>query len=137
MRAGYIKVEWRKTLVKSTIILLIFSLFLEITDVVNYLIFVAVWYGFVGIYTFWKTSFKYNIGQKEIEICGLLTRKRISYSSIKDLFVSQGFLAKRFHCGSIYIVTKNGVNIIRDVKEPERIYTEIANIINRNNKSIE
>ncbi|WP_210433932.1 PH domain-containing protein [Acidianus brierleyi] len=62
----------------------------------------------------------------KIVIKSPLKQKIIKYAEISDEFISSGFLAKRFNCGSIYLIlNKNTVNIIKDVENPEKIEDEI------------
>ncbi len=70
----------------------------------NYLIFIAISIFLVLCYMVAKWSARYQIGTSGVTITPLLrAEKIIPYSEIESLAVGQGFLAKRFHCGSIYI----------------------------------
>ncbi|MBP1357388.1 MAG: PH domain-containing protein [Sulfolobus sp.] len=117
----------KKTVVKGTIVLLIFSSVLEISPqkIINYLIFVGVWYLTLLAYILWKRSYIYCIDSDNIHIKGILTERYIRYSDISEAFVSQGFLAKRFKCGSVYLITPRRVEIIKDIQDPEKVYQEI------------
>jgi hypothetical protein len=123
-----------KTIIKGTIVIAIFSLFLKINShtIFNYLIFLSIAYFSLLLYMFWKRSHIYEITDNEILIKSPLNKKIINYSEIDDEFVSSGFLARRFNCGSIYIISKKrNVNIIRDVENPENIENEIRKHILR------
>ncbi|WP_243679793.1 hypothetical protein [Vulcanisaeta souniana] len=62
-----------KTIIKGTIILIIFSLFLNIipSKVINYIIFVILWYILLGAYVLWKQMHTYCINENHITIKGL------------------------------------------------------------------
>lgn len=127
MHVGCLRPTIKKTVVKGTILLLIFSSVLEISPqkIINYLIFVGVWYLTLLAYILWKRSYIYCIDSDNIHIKGILTERYIRYSDISEAFVSQGFLAKRFKCGSVYLITPRRVEIIKDIQDPEKVYQEI------------
>lgn len=109
-----------RILVESTIFLLIFSLFLEISNVVNYLIFVGVWYILVLAIVGWFKSQMYCIDGDIITVSTLLSKRRIRVNEARDIFVSQGPIAKRLKCGSIYFIMKDGKAIVLyDISDPE------------------
>ncbi|ADN50762.1 PH domain-containing protein [Vulcanisaeta distributa] len=115
----------RKTVIKGTIVLAIFSLFLEITPsrIINYIIFVILWYVLLSIYILWKQRHEYCIEDKLITIRGLTGVRTVDLRQVVDCFISQGILAKHFNCGSIYLVLQNGkVIIIRDIPQPNTYY---------------
>lgn len=117
-----------KTIIKGTIIIAIFSIFLKINShtIFDYLIFLAIAYFSIFLYILWKRSYTYEIMDDKIVIKSPLKQKIIKYSEISDEFISSGFLAKRFNCGSIYLIlNKNTVSIIKDVENPEKIEDEI------------
>lgn len=49
----------------------------------------------------------------------------VSLENVDNLFVSQGPLAKRFHCGSVYLVLGKDVKRIWDVSFPQEMEQEI------------
>lgn len=126
-----------KTLIKGTIVLVIFSLFLDIvpSKIINYVIFVILWYILLGAYILWKRTHKYCINENHIIIRELIKVRSIKTSEIIDCFISQGILAKRFNCGSIYLVLKgNRVIIIRDIPQPNTYYNILCkDLVSKNN----
>lgn len=133
---GCLRPTVKKTVVKGTILLAIFSTVLEISPqkIINYLIFVALWYLTLLGYIMWKRSYIYCIDDDNINIRGPLTNRFIKYNDIKEAFVSQGFLARRFRCGSVYLVTSRRIEIIKDIEEPQNVLDEIEKL-RKNDKS--
>jgi membrane protein YdbS with pleckstrin-like domain len=136
-----------KTFFKGLIAIGVFSLFLEVnpSNIVNYFIFLAISIGLVLAYMGAKRSVKYTISATTLSIAALFrAEKIIPYTEIEGLTVSQGILAKRFHCGSIYIqlggarkgsfisFTGGMAESLRDVKNPSEIYDRIASALNPN-----
>ncbi|BFH73029.1 PH domain-containing protein [Sulfurisphaera javensis] len=112
-----------KTIVKGTIIIFIFSLFLDISRLISFLIFLGIVFTTLFLYAFWKRIHTYIFDENGIIIQTPFSRKFISYSIIDDAFISVGFLAKRFHCGSVYLILKTKkVEIIRDIPNPDEIF---------------
>jgi uncharacterized membrane protein YdbT with pleckstrin-like domain len=131
--------EITKTLIKGIIPLAILSLFLNIApNLGNYFIFVALWFGVLGLYMLVKRNSKFMIGEDDIMVKRVLGKsKTISYRDILDMSVSQGILAKKFKCGSVYLILrqgKGGVNLmgggnaerLDDVPSPEYVYDLIS-----------
>jgi hypothetical protein len=118
----------RKTVIKGTILLVILTPFLEITPskIINYLIFVAIWYALLSVYMVWKRSYTYCIDDYAITIKGLYRERKIEKSQISDCFISQGFLARYFNCGSIYVIVKGRVVILRDIPAPDAYYNVVC-----------
>ena len=129
-----------KTFVKGLIAIGVFSLFLEVnlSNLRNYLIFVAISLVLVLFYMGAKWSSRYVIGPTSLSILQFLrAEKIIPYTEIEAISVSQGILAKRFHCVSLYIQLserKKGSYIslsgqmaetLRDIKNPEEVYEKI------------
>ncbi|MEM3939732.1 MAG: PH domain-containing protein [Saccharolobus sp.] len=126
--AGCTKPTGRRILVEGTIILLIFSLFLEITNIINYLIFVAIWYTILFFLVLWFKSYTYCVIKNEIIINSLFSKKRIELHNLKDAFISQGPIAKRLKCGSIYIIPENGkIAVLVDIENPQIFLEKIQN----------
>jgi len=136
-----------KTFVKGLIAIGVFSLFLQVnsSNLVNYFIFVLISIALVFCYMGAKWSAKYTIGETALSIAPLFrAQKIIPYMEIEGLTVSQGILAKRFHCGSIYVqlvgkrkgsyvsFTGGMAETLRDVKNPAEIYERIASAMNPN-----
>jgi hypothetical protein len=128
-----------KSIFKGTIALAVFSLFLQINaqTLLDYLSFVALFYVLLGAYVLQKRSSTYFLGQEGIEMKSLLRAPRnVSYSDIESLSISQGILAKRFNCGTVYLnLTHKGGKIkvlgggsaeaIRDIQNPKALLQEI------------
>jgi hypothetical protein len=129
-----------KTFVKGAIGIALFSIFLEVnaSNIVNYLIFVLVSFLLVALYSLYKRSSNYKLGDEALIITRpLRASRRVRYADIADLSVSQGILARRFHCGTVFVIMKSGrgsyavagggfAEALRDVKEPAKVYDEIA-----------
>ncbi|QIW22731.1 PH domain-containing protein [Sulfolobus sp. S-194] len=112
-----------KTIVKGTILILIFSLFLDFYKIFDFILFLLIIYSLLFLYIIWKRMHTYEFSESEIIIKTPFSSKKIMYSSIDDAFFSIGFLAKRFHCGSIYLILKDRkVEIIRDIPNPEEAF---------------
>lgn len=128
-----------KTFIKGIIALAVFSLFLNIaSNIANYFIFLGLSLGLLGLFMLVKRGSKFLIGQNNIMIKRALGKsKTISYQDILDMSVSQGILAKKFDCGSVYMILKKGrggVNLmgggtaerLEDVAKPNYIYDIIS-----------
>jgi len=128
-----------KSILKGSIALVVFSLFLQ-TDpetLIDYISFVVLFYLLLGAYVYQKRSSTYVLGQAGIESKSLFRAPRdVKYADIDSLSLSQGILAKRFHCGTIYLNLKHGAGkikilgggsaeAIRDVPNPEKVIAEI------------
>jgi hypothetical protein len=132
-----------KTLVKGTIGIAVFSLFLEVnpSNLVNYLVFLGISYLILAVYMLLKRSTVYQIDSDKIRI------KRpfrgdisVPYENVLGLSCSQGMLAKRFGCGTVYIELKRGkgthralaggaVLALKDVPRPVEVCNEISNMV--------
>ncbi|WP_252900613.1 PH domain-containing protein [Vulcanisaeta sp. JCM 14467] len=79
----------------------------------------------------WKRVHEYCIESNSIKVRGFTGIKTIDLGQVIDCFVSQGILARRFNCGSIYLILRNGkVIIMRDVPQPNVYYEIICKGIN-------
>ena len=136
-----------KSFVKGLIAIGIFSVFLEVnpSNILNYLLFVLISVVLVFCYMGAKWSVRYVISPDGISISPLLrAEKVIPYSEIEGLSIGQGFLAKRFRCGSIYLqlgqrrkgsyisLAGGTAETLRDVKSPAEVYERIASAMNPN-----
>jgi membrane protein YdbS with pleckstrin-like domain len=136
-----------KTFIKGLIAIGVFSIFLEVnpSNLVNYFIFLLISVSLVLCYMGAKWSTRYVLGTAGISVQALMrAEKFIPYSDIEGLTISQGILARRFHCGSIYLqlsgkrkgsyVSLMGgmAETLRDVKDPAIIYGRIASSMNPN-----
>lgn len=100
-----------KTLLKGAILVAVFSLFLDInpSTFVNYLVFLGLSVAVISIFALAKRSSSFELGEDEIVVRRFLSKeKRILYPDIVDLSIAQGVLAKRFGCGSVFLVLKSG-----------------------------
>ncbi|ARM75428.1 PH domain-containing protein [Acidianus manzaensis] len=130
-----IKSTIKKTILKGAILILIFSIFLEVSKVIDFLIFLGLSFSLLLAYALYKKIYTYEIDDNNIKIKSPFEKKIIPYNSIEDYFTSVGFLAKKFNCGSIYLILKNNkVEILKDIPNPEKIEEEITKFItNKNN----
>lgn len=120
--------ELKKTIIKGSILIGVFSIFLNINPktLFNFLIFLLMAFLMLIMYALWKKAYLYEISEDGIIIKSPYSKKLIKYNVIDDYFVSSGLLARKFNVGSIYIILKSGkVEIIRDVKFPENVEAEI------------
>jgi membrane protein YdbS with pleckstrin-like domain len=120
--------ELKKTIIKGSILIGVFSIFLNINPktLSNFLIFLLMAFLMLIMYALWKKAYLYEISEDGIIIKSPYSKKLIKYNIIDDYFVSSGLLARKFNVGSIYIILKSGkVEIIRDVKFPENVEAEI------------
>ncbi len=128
-----------KTLIKGVIAIAVFSLFLEIaSNLLNYLIFLALSFAMVGLYMLIKHGSKFMIGEDNIQIKRIFGKSNtVSYQDIYDISVAQGILARRFGCGSVYMILKRGrggVNLmgggtaekLEDVPDPNHVFELIS-----------
>ncbi|MQL54359.1 PH domain-containing protein [Acidianus ambivalens] len=120
--------ELKKTIIKGSILIGVFSIFLNINPktLFNFLIFLLIAFLMLIMYALWKKAYLYEISEDGIIIKSPYSKKLIKYNVIDDYFISSGLLARKFNVGSIYIILKSGkVEIIRDVKFPENVEAEI------------
>ena len=132
-----------KTLLKGTIGLAVFSVFLEVnaSNFVNYLIFLAASYAMLLVYMLYKRSAVYRVGDNGIRVRGPFGKDiEVAYENVQGLSYSQGMLAKRFGCGTVYIELKRGKGThrtlagepvlgLRDVPRPVEVYNAISSMI--------
>lgn len=133
LRAGYIRPTVKKTIVKGTIAVAIFSLFMKITpsNINAYLMFLVIWYSFLVLYILWKKSYKYQFNGNSITFITPLKSFTVSLENVDNSFVSQGPLAKRFYCGSVYLILGKDVKRIWDVSFPQEMEQEIRRYIGK------
>ncbi len=122
-----------KTTIKSVIALLAFSAVLEINskNLNNYLIFVGVWMLLTVLYELYKYSTRYLLREDGVEIVSPLRKKFISYSSINDAFLTTGFLQKRFHLSSVYMIQGKVAIAMRDLVHGESVLNQIEDHLGR------
>jgi hypothetical protein len=130
----------KKSLLKATIAIAVFSLFLEISpnNLIDYFTFLAIFYALAGAYIVFKHGTKYVLDDAGITISPLMRAQRlVEYHDIAELSYSQGMLARRFHCGTVFMLLKSGKGRVRvmgggsgeamkDVHEPQFIIEEIS-----------
>ncbi|GGM67735.1 hypothetical protein GCM10007108_02210 [Thermogymnomonas acidicola] len=113
-----------KTLIKGTILVAIFSIFLDISrrTFISYLEFLGVTYLLLAIYIWWKTTVRVIINSDQVEVKSFLSTKRFRISDIQDLFYNQGILQRKFDLISIYVITKRGNILIKDLRDGRHVY---------------
>ncbi|MEM0134132.1 MAG: hypothetical protein QXU18_02740 [Thermoplasmatales archaeon] len=127
----------KKTLVKATILIAIFSLFLEITwqKIFSYLIFLSIYYILLFLYIKIKQSIKFEIKQDYIFIDRKFLSITLPYSEIITVFTVSGFLQRLFKLDSVYIISKKGNYVLKDLEngcEVENLIKErIIAIVNK------
>lgn len=121
-----------KTLLKGTILLLLFSLFLEIgpNSILNYLEFVLIWYILLFIYIRIKLSNRYVAGEESIQTFNMFGGKTLKYDAINLVFVRVGFLQKRFGLSTVFIISTRFNVLIRDVENGQNIADKINKKLN-------
>lgn len=141
--AKALKSNVTKSIVKGTIGLAVFSLFLEVSpsNFVNYLIFLGISYAILLVYVLFKRSAVYRVDESGISVERPFRAKiSVTYENVQGLSYAQGMLAKRFGCGTVYIELKKGrgthrtmeggaVLGLRDVPRPGDLYKEISDMI--------
>ncbi len=127
-----------KTLIKITILILIFSVFLEIDyrNLLSYFIFLGVFYLFGFLYIFYKMSYKVSTDDQFIYIKTLFSTHQINYNTIKDFFSNEGYLQRKFNLMSIYIITYHKNYLLKDLPDAEKIYRDIEIELKANNISV-
>ena len=122
-----------KTTLKSVLALLVFSTVLEISakNLTDYLIFVGIWFAMTFAYEAYKYSSKFDLTTEGIQITTFFKKSLIYYFNIKDAFIIEGFLQKRFALSSVYIVTARGAIGIRDTENGKELLNEIEEHIGR------
>ncbi|HXW37349.1 MAG TPA: PH domain-containing protein [Nitrososphaerales archaeon] len=110
-RALVLRPAVSKTFLKGLIAIGAFSIFLQINPATftNYLIFLALSVGLVSVVVALKHQTKIEIGDESLTVKRLFRPKSIvRYLDILDISVSQGMLARRFDCGTVFMLLKSG-----------------------------
>ncbi|MHB8359206.1 MAG: hypothetical protein ACYDCP_06890 [Thermoplasmataceae archaeon] len=117
----------KKTIVKGTILLMAFSLFLEIRPgkIIDYLIFVFVYYLLLIIYIALKSSYRFSISQDGLHADLKFRRINLKYEGIIDVFENSGFLQRKFNLSTVYVIHKGGNIVIKDVENGKEIEQKI------------
>ena len=124
-----------KTFIKGIVAIAVFSLFLEINPatIVNYLIFLALSIGLLGVFVMFKRRTVFEFGDDFLIVKRFLSKpKYIRYDDVDGTSLSQGFLAKRMNCGSVFLILKKGsgnskivgggsAERLEDIPQPQRI----------------
>ena len=132
-----------KSLIKATFGIAVLSLFLKIgpSTYVNYLLFLGLAYACIGAYMYNKGYTTYTLGDTGISIKKRFGREMsVAYSNIQGLAYSQGMLARRFKCGTVYVELKKGrgthrsfegvsVMILKDVPDPIGLIKELEDLM--------
>ncbi len=116
-----------KTTIKSVIALLVFSAVLEINakNIVDYLIFVVLWFAMTVVYEFYKYTSTHLLTDEGVQMKTIFKTRLVYYFNIRDAFIVEGFLQRRFGLSSVYVVTPKGAIGIRDVKDGRILLNEI------------
>ena len=120
-----------KTAIKATILIAIFSIFLEVTpkNFLNYLIFLSVSYGLVVIYILWKRNFKFTITDSDIEVRNFMVYHKILSRNISEVFATRGYLQRKFGLESIYIISKGRNLLIKDKPLNNDIHRDLKKLV--------
>jgi Bacterial PH domain len=133
-----------KTFFKGLIAIGVFSIFLEITpaNLVHYLIFLAISVGLLLALVGMKYSTKIEISEDGLTVKRLFRAvASVRYEDILDITVSQGVLARRFDCGTVFMILKTGrgsvhlmgggmAEQLEDVPKPNYIRDLLASKLN-------
>ena len=124
-----------KTLLKITILVVIFSLFLELNtkNILNYFIFLGVVYAISFLYILFKMSYKVEVYDDHVFIKNFFASHTIKYQNITDFFITEGYLQRKFDLHSIYIITKTKNYLLKDLPEAEKIHNNIEIELNNSN----
>jgi membrane protein YdbS with pleckstrin-like domain len=118
---------YKKTTIKSLIALALFSLVLEISSktILNYLIFVTLWITMTILYEIYKYAAIYSITDRGVFIKTPIKSRLVTYSQMKETFIVEGYLQKRFGLSSVYLVTSKGVMALRDLNDGNAFLKEV------------
>lgn len=125
-----------KTFVKGIIGIAIFSVFLQLSwaNLVHYLIFLTIVMGFLLIFLVLKRSSTFELGEETLVVKRLFrAANSVRYQDILDVSISQGMLARRFKCGTVFLLLKSRKGSVRtigggvaeqldDIPHPDRAY---------------
>ena len=105
-----------KTFLKGIIALAAFSVFLQLSwaNAVHYLIFVSLYVGFLLAFVLLRNRSRFELGDESIEIKRVFrSATSVRYQDIIDISVAQGVLARRFKCGTVFIILKGGSGSVK------------------------
>jgi len=109
----------RKTVIKFALTFIILSFLLTILFLPEYFTLLVVWYIFASLYFvyyyFNKKPFTFIVTERSVRIekswiFGTHQRE-INLDQIRDVYVKQGILARRYNCGSLVFVTTTGLEV--------------------------
>jgi hypothetical protein len=129
-----------KTFLKGVIAIAAFSVFLQLSwaNLVHYLIFLSLYFAFLLALMLLKRGSVFELGDESILVRRYFrTTNSVRYQEILDVSVAQGMLARRFHCGTVFLLLKAGKGSVRvmgggvaeqleDVSDPDRVYEFIT-----------
>jgi membrane protein YdbS with pleckstrin-like domain len=129
-----------KTFLKGAIAVAVLSLFLQInpSTYINYLIFLALTLGAAALLCAVKRQTRFDIGDDGVHVKRLFHKPSvIRYDNILDISVAQGMLARRFNCGTVFLILKGGPGSVRlmgggvaekleDVKNPDGVMDAVS-----------
>ncbi len=117
-----------KTLLKGSILLGAFSIFLDISveNLFPYLEFVLIWYALLLFYILIKRRQKYSLGETGIEVHGTLSLRTLRFEEINLVFTKSGFLQKPLGLSTVYIISSRYNVLIRDVEDGPEIERNIT-----------
>lgn len=124
-----------KTLIKITILVVIFSVFLRLNSktIFNYLIFLGVIYLISILYILFKMSYRVEVYDDHLYIKNFFASHTIKYGNIKDFFITEGYLQRKFGLHSIYIITRAKNYLLKDLPDAEKIHDDIQIELDNNN----
>jgi len=105
-----------KTFLKGAIAVAVLSVFLEINPktYVNYLIFLAITLGTAAALSMVKRQTRFRIDDEGIHVKRMFQKPSVvKYDNIYDVSLSQGMLARRFNCGTVFLILKAGRGSVR------------------------
>lgn len=129
-----------KTFLKGVIAVAVFSVFLQInpSTIVNYLIFLALALSAAAVLSLVKRQTTFAIDDDGIHIKRMFQKANlIKFENIYDMSVAQGILAKRFNCGTVFLILKSGRGSVRimgggvaekleDVRDPNGVIEALS-----------
>jgi membrane protein YdbS with pleckstrin-like domain len=129
-----------KTFLKGALAVAVLSLFLQInpSTYVNYLIFLVLTLGAAALLCVVKRQTRFEIGDDGVHVKRMFHRPSVvSYDNISDVTLSQGMLARKFNCGTVFLILKGGRGSVRlmgggtaekleDVKNPDGVMEAVS-----------
>jgi uncharacterized membrane protein YdbT with pleckstrin-like domain len=105
-----------KRFLKGLIGIGVFSIFLEVTpaNLVHYMTFLAISLGLLLVLVGIKYATRIEISEDGLTVKRLFRAvDSVRYQDILDISVSQGLLARRFDCGTVFVLLKSGSGSVR------------------------